>query len=127
VVRPCIWEEGFVGWKGITEMGDMVEVVGGGPWNAYRRAGVSVAHRDGVERKGVGNSSCISNVGRLFIHASVCERHLPKDKRERIKGWVERALLRVEVMGIGRRDRWRVGGTSFWCHRGKRKNKHDDK
>jgi hypothetical protein len=75
--------------------------------------------------RGVANisniSSNYSNVGRVRVHASVYERHLRKDQRERIMGWDESAMLRAGVMGISRRNMWRVGGTSFWCHRDKRK------
>jgi hypothetical protein len=49
------------------------------------------------------------------------------DQRERVGGRNARAMVRARVMGIRRRNMWRVGGTSFWCHRGRRKNKQDDK
>jgi hypothetical protein len=43
--------------------------------------------------KGVGSSSYNSsrnNVGCLRVHASIYERNMLKDQRERIKGWDER-------------------------------------
>jgi hypothetical protein len=61
------------------------------------------------------------------MHTGVGERHLLKDEGERIKRWGERALLRVEVMTISTSEGWRVGGTSFWCHGGRRRKKHNDR
>jgi hypothetical protein len=76
----------------------------------------------------VGNNSSSNNisVGRLRVQTSVYERHLLKDKCERIMGWGERAFLRNGVRGIIMRERWRVGGMSFWCHCGRRRKKQND-
>jgi hypothetical protein len=71
------------------------------------------------------NSSGSSSVGGLRVHAGVQERHLLQDEREGIMGGNDMALLRSEVRGSRRRNRWRVGRASFWRHfdRGrKRKN-----
>jgi hypothetical protein len=77
---------------------------------------------------GVGNNNCngMCSVGRLRVQTSVNERHLLKDDCERIKSMNERTLLRGGVRGISMRGMRRVGRTSFWCHRGRRKNEHDD-
>ena len=61
-------------------------------------------------------SSNSSNLGRLRVEASVNERHLRKDQRERIRGGFESALLRALVKGIRRRNMRRVGRASFRRH-----------
>ena len=38
------------------------------------------------------SKSSNNNVGRLRVQTNVYDRHLLKDKRERIMGWGERAL-----------------------------------
>jgi hypothetical protein len=128
VVRPGIWEEGSAGWRGIAEIGVW--------WRWWEGVhGVNVAR--GFARRittalndmGVGSSCCSnmrSNVDRLRVQTSVYERHLLKDKCERIRGWVERVLLRHGVKGIGRREKWSVGGTSYGYHCGRRKKKQSD-
>ena len=115
VVRPCVWEEGSAGWRGIAEIGVW--------WRWWEGVhGVNVAR--GFARRittalndmGVGSTSCSTsrnNVGRLRVETSVYERHLIKNKCERIMGWGERARLRAGVRGISKRERWKVGGTIF--------------
>jgi hypothetical protein len=62
------------------------------------------------------SSSNSNSVGCLRVEAGVDERHLLYDECEGIKGGNERALLRAEVMGIRRRNMWRVGRASFRRH-----------
>jgi hypothetical protein len=80
--------------------------------------------------KGVGSNissnNINNNVGHMRVPTSVSERNLPKDKRERIMGWVERAPLRARFKGINTRERWRVGGTIFRCHCGRGRKEHSD-
>jgi hypothetical protein len=64
--------------------------------------------------------------GRVRVQTGVDERHLLEDEGERIMRWGERALLRVEVMTISKSEGRKVGGTSFWCHGGKRRKKQND-
>jgi hypothetical protein len=67
----------------------------------------------------VSNMSKNCSIGRLRVQTGVDERHLLEDKCERIKRWGQRALLRVEVMRISKRERQRVGGTNClvsWRH-----------
>jgi hypothetical protein len=91
--------------------------------------GFAVRITAALNYKGVG-SSCSSNnnnVGCLRVHTSDYERNLLKDQHERIRGCNESTLLRVLVKGINKRDGWKVGVTSFWCHCDRRKEKQNDK
>jgi hypothetical protein len=64
----------------------------------------------------ISNRSNNNNVGRLRVEASVNERHLRKDQRERIRGGFESAMLRAWVKGIKRRNMRRVSRASFRRH-----------
>jgi hypothetical protein len=126
VVRPYIKKEGSLGWRSIAEMGVW--------WRRWEGVhGLTVARwfvlriATALSDMGVGSSNYISNVDRLRVHACVYERHLLQNQRERVGGRNKRALLRARVRGIKRRNKWRVGGTSFRCHRGKGKNQRDDR
>jgi hypothetical protein len=70
-----------------------------------------------LSEKGVRSSgSGSSNVGGLRVKAGVNKRHLLQDEREGIMGGNDRALLRSEVMGITRRNKWRVDIASSRRH-----------
>jgi hypothetical protein len=60
---------------------------------------------------------------RALLRAEV--RGIKRRNRWRVKKGNDRALLRAEVKGIKRRNMWRVGIASFWRHfdRGKKKKK----
>jgi hypothetical protein len=70
----------------------------------------------GVRSSNSSNSNGIGSVGGLRVKAGVDERHLLQDEREGIRGGNDKALLRVTVRQIRRRNKWRVGRASFRRH-----------
>jgi hypothetical protein len=79
-----------------------------------------------LSERGVRSSSSSSNnIGGLRVKAGVDERHLLMDEHEGIRGGNDIAMLRAEVRGSGRQNKWRDDLASFRRHfdRGrKRKN-----
>jgi hypothetical protein len=124
VVRPCVWLERSLGGRGVAKKGVR--------WRRWEGVhGVAVARgfelriATALSDRGVGSSTTNSNssVDRLRVHAGVDERHLLHDECEGIKGRNDRALLRAGVRGNKMRNMWKVGIVSFWCHRGRGKEK----